>query len=397
MVRKIIFLLTMFMVMFSSIFAASILGPSIQIVQSSISPDPVKPGNDLTLKFDILNLGDENSQDVSINMKSSEVFYFKDSDFNKENFAICGGCSYDATYYFSVKSGVSSGIYPITFDVFHDGGQITTQTINVKVEGVPDILIVNDNLNEKKLYPSEEFNLVFNLENFGTGIAKNIKVSSDFGSIIKVGTSVDYIDELGINDKNEIINKFKIDENLDPGLYQIPFMIEFEDDFGSSYSKDYTIGIEILNKAKINIQYLKLGDYQVNLFKDVEINGMIENIGFGEAQNVYVEVETDLEGFKKSFVGLLISLVIDSISVSIDICLSFIDSNSSSTSFIKSFSYDCSFCRIFFNFENPVSFLVFNTYKDFFKDFISYSSNNRRKRGLVIFFTLSLNCSTFLT
>ncbi len=293
------------MVMVSSVSAGDVLGSNIQIVQSSISPDPVKPGNDLTVKFDVINTGDEYSSGVSIDLETNSVFSFKDSDFNKVDFAICGGCSYDATYYFTVKSNVVSGIYPITYNVNYDNGKTTTQTINVKVEGVPDILIVEDNLNSKKLYPSEEFDLNFNLENLGTGIAKNIKVSSDFKSIIKVGNNVDFIEKLEINKKQGLVNSFRIDENLNPGLYQIPFTIEFEDESGNSYVKTYMVGVEILNKALINIQYLKLSDYQINLFKEVTITGMIENIGYGEASNVYVEVETDLTGFKKSFVGAL--------------------------------------------------------------------------------------------
>jgi len=304
MIKKIMIILSLIMLMFSNSFAAE-LGPNLQIVESNINPNPVKPGNDLTIGVNILNSGNLMSNDVSIDVQLSDIFYFKESNLDKNEVNICGGCSYDASFYFSVKSNVKSGVYPITFNINHDNNQISTQTINVKVEGIPDIIIIEDNLHGQKLYASQEFELGLDLKNFGTSLSKNIKIKSSSESISKIGTNVNFINELDVGNKRTVINTFKIDENLNPGLYQIPFTIEFEDEFGNGYSNEYTIGVEILNKAEINIQYLKISEYQVNLFKSFEINGMIENIGFGEAKNVFIEVETPLEGFKKSFVGAL--------------------------------------------------------------------------------------------
>ncbi len=281
------------------------LGPSLGITTSNLDPNVVEPGNDLTVDFNILNSGDEMSRDVKIEVEENDVFFFKEKYLSNDLKYICAGCSYDATYYFTVKPNIVSGIYPITFDIIHDDNQITTQTINVKVQGIPDLIINKDNLEGKKLYPSEEFNLEITLNNVGTSNAKNIKVTSSMPSIIKVGSDTDYINNIKINEEKVISNKFKIDENLDPGLYQIPFTITFEDDFGNSYTKTINVGVEVLNSAQLDIQYLKLNSYSLNLFKEFEISGMIENIGYGEAKNIYVTAQTDLEGFKKSFVGTL--------------------------------------------------------------------------------------------
>jgi len=304
MIKKIILILTLSIVMFGTLFADT-TSPNLQIVQSNVNPDPVKPGNDLTIDLNILNIGDEISKEVSINIDSNNIFFLKDNYLSNNLKSICSGCSYDATYYFSVKKNVTSGIYPITFYIKHDKNQISTQVINVKVEGIPDLIISKDNLENKKLFPTEEFNLELELKNVGTSDAKNIKISSNLNSIIKIGSDSTYIKELKLNDKTKVITKFKIDENLNPGLYEIPFTINFEDDFGNKHTKVINIGVEILNKAQLDIQYLKLNTYTVNIFKNIEIDGMIENVGYGEAKNIYVEANVDLEGFKKSFIGTL--------------------------------------------------------------------------------------------
>jgi len=305
MIKKIVFILTMSLVFMGSIFATTQLGPSLQIVPSNISSGIVKPGNDLTVKFNVNNVGNLPSKDVEISLKNNDIFLFKGSDKIDQNFYICPGCSFDATYYFTVKSGVNSGVYPLTFNIKHDTNQVEIQTINVNIQGVPDLIISSDNLDGKKLYASNEFDLDFDILNVGTGIAKNIKIISNSASILNVGSSLDYFNNVGVDSSKKITNRFKVDENLNPGLYNLPFTITFEDEVGKKYSVNYNLGVEILNKANIDIQYLKLSNYQVNLFSDIQVNGMVENIGYGKAKNVVVTAKTDLSGYTKSFVGKL--------------------------------------------------------------------------------------------
>ncbi|MCA9496607.1 MAG: hypothetical protein KC589_06690 [Nanoarchaeota archaeon] len=294
-------LLTIFSI--NSSFALTTIGPNIQIVKNEITPEPVEPGNDITLKVMITNSGDELADNVNIVPEIESPFYFKKSDFNKQDFSICGGCSYDATYYLSVNSDTISGTYPINFQIDYETGIRKEETILVKVIGVPDIMINYDK--EEIHYPEENFELNLNLDNIGTGNARNIKITSLSEDFLLSGTQTKTVDILNADSQKEIKLSFQTNSNLNSGLYKIPFEITYLDELGNELKKEYDISINIKDTSSITLQNLKVEDYQTNIFDEIIITGIIENNGEGKAENVYAYVETDLEGYKKSFVGSL--------------------------------------------------------------------------------------------
>ena len=287
----------------NSSFASDTIGPNIQIVKNEITPEPVEPGNDITLKIMITNSGNELADNVNIIPQISSPFYFKKSDLNNQNIAICGGCSYDATYYLSVNSDTISGIYPIIFQVEYELGLIKEETILVKVIGIPDIMINYDK--EEIHYPEENFKLNLILDNLGTGNARNIKITSLSEDFLLSGTQTKTIDILNANKKKEIELNFQTNSNLNSGLYKIPFEITYLDELGNELKKEYDLSINIKETSSITLQNLKIENYQTNIFDEIIITGIIENNGDGKAENVYAYIKTDLDGYNKSFVGSL--------------------------------------------------------------------------------------------
>jgi len=287
----------------NSSFALDTIGANIQIVKNEITPEPVEPGNDITLKVMITNSGDTIAENINVIPEINSPLYLKNSDFKKENFAICGGCSYDATYYLGVNSNTISGTYPINFKIEYGSNLIKEETILVKVIGIPDIII--DYNKEEIHYPNDNFELNLLFENIGTGNAKNIKVTSLSDSFLLIGSQTKIIDILNTNNKNELNLNFQISPTLDSGLYKLPFEITYLNELGEKFSKEYEISINIKESSSITLQNLKIEDYQTKIFDEIIITGIIENNGEGKAENVYAYVETNLEGYKKSFVGSL--------------------------------------------------------------------------------------------
>jgi hypothetical protein len=305
MVRKttpiMIFILMFFSI--NSSFALDTIGPNIQIVKNEIIPEPVEPGNDITLKVMITNSGDEIAQNININPQISSPFYFKKSDFNKQDFAICGGCSYDATYYLSVNSDTISGTYPLIFEIEYENGLKKEETILVKVIGVPDIVI--DYNKEEIQYPNENFEIKLSIDNIGTGNARNIKINSLSEDFLLVGTQTKIVDRLDADTQKNIELTFQSNSNLNSGLYKIPFEITYLDELGNELTKEYSVSINIKDTSSLVLQNLKVENYQTNIFDEIIITGIVENNGEGKAENVYAYIETDLEGYDKSFIGSL--------------------------------------------------------------------------------------------
>src|SRR3989339_1266347 len=112
---KIMLILTLILSLILStntVIASDITLSNIQIVKTEVTPEPVEPGNDIVLKVMIINSGNTMAENINIMPDVSYPLYFKKSDFNKVDFSICGGCSYEATYYIVVDSNTKSGIYP---------------------------------------------------------------------------------------------------------------------------------------------------------------------------------------------------------------------------------------------------------------------------------------------
>lgn len=297
----IMFILLIFSI--NSSFALDTIGPNVQIVKNEITPEPVEPGNDITLKVMITNSGNEMAENININPQINSPFYFKKSDFNKQDFAICGGCSYDATYYLSVNSDTISGTYPIIFEIEYENGIKKEETILVKVIGVPDIVINYDK--QEIQYPNENFEMELILNNIGTGNARNIKITSLSEDFLLSGTQTKTIDILNAKNKKEIKLNFQTNSNLNSELYKIPFEITYLDELGNELTKEYSISVNIKDTSSLVLQNLKVENYQTNIFDEILITGIIENNGEGKAENVYAYVETDLEGYDKSFIGSL--------------------------------------------------------------------------------------------
>lgn len=306
MVKKIILLTLLILIStlgINSSFALTTTGPNIQIVKNEVSPEPVEPGNDFTLKVMITNSGDEMAEDVNVIPEVGSPFYFKKSDFNKEDFAICGGCSYEATYYLSVNSDTISGTYPINFDIEYGNDIIKKETILVRVIGVPDIIINYDN--EEVHYPDDKFKINLEFDNIGTGNARNLKINSISDEFFLRGSQTKVIDYLNADVISNLELNLQADSNLDSRIYKLPFEISYLDELGNEFTKKYDISIGIRDLSEVILQNLKVEDYRSELFDEILITGIIENNGYGKAENVYAYVETDLEGYKKSFVGTL--------------------------------------------------------------------------------------------
>ncbi len=194
-------------------------------------------------------------------------------------------------------------LHKINFQIEYETGLIKEETILVKVIGVPDIII--DYSNEEIHYPEDSFELNLVLDNIGTGNAKNIKLTSLSNDFFLTGTQTKIVNELKADKNQELKLNFQTSSNIDSGLYKIPFEITYLDELGNELKKEYDLSINIKDSAKITLQNLKVQDYQTNIFDEIIITGIIENNGNGKAENVYAYIETDLEGYKKSFVGSL--------------------------------------------------------------------------------------------
>ncbi len=167
----------------------SIIAPAnaeLEIAPDQISPQPVEPGQDLTVSVrlenefsDIENVELEILPDSPIKLKNENDRIIDEGGIIKYGAVV-------ETYLLHVDPIAASGAYEIEFRARWsiDGQQReTNKTFRVMVRGLPQLVISNITVNPERISPKDKFDLTFSVSNAGTGIAREIQVSAATSSL----------------------------------------------------------------------------------------------------------------------------------------------------------------------------------------------------------------------
>ncbi len=280
--------------------------PYLKAVAEDISPEPAQPGQDVTVKILLTNEGGDEAKNVSLKLNASYPFFVKtESNSFKNNINLGVGSSIDNTYYLVIDANAKSGLYPLNYEIYRDGIVIKpSSTINIKIVGKPDLILKTKQL-KSNVSSGDVFSFDFNVENIGTGVARDIKVIPQSSDIMMLGSNINLINEINPDKTVSFISKFIVKESLKPDTYRFPIKLEYVDEQGKSYTTSFDVGINILKRADIDFQSLKITPSFPTIVDQVHMEGMIENTGTGDAESVVVELVTPENRTYKAFIGQL--------------------------------------------------------------------------------------------
>ena len=280
--------------------------PYLRVIAEGVSPEPVEPGQDATVKIRLINEGGETAEDVSLKLNAAYPFFVKTESNNFENKrTLCAGCSIDNVYYLVVDANAKSGLYPLDFEIYI-GDEIIkpSDTISIKVVGRPDIILETGPI-EANVSSGDRFTISFDTRNIGTGIARNIKIIPQSDKILMLGSNINLIDKISPDDAVSFSSEFIVKESLEPDTYKFPVKLEYADEQGNNYEVSFDVGVNVLNRAGIDFQSIKITPTAPTLTDEVHMEGIIENTGTGDADKVVVELITSKGKTYKAFIGQL--------------------------------------------------------------------------------------------
>jgi len=280
--------------------------PYLRFTVEEVTPEPVEPGQDLVVKLRLSNDGGKVAEDVSLKLNAEFPFFVKTESNNFEDKkTLCVGCSISNTYYLIVDANAKSGLYPLTVDIYSGSMLITpSETINIKIVGKPDIVLRTDAI-AANVSPGDMFVVPFDAKNIGTGIARNIKITPQSDSFLMLGSNINLLNELLPEQTISFSSEFMVKESLSPDTYKFPVKLDYVDEQGNSHTTSFDIGINVLNRADLSIQSIKIKPIMPTQLDDVHMDGIIENTGKGNADKVTVELTTAEGKTYKSFIGQL--------------------------------------------------------------------------------------------
>ncbi|MFQ5475323.1 MAG: COG1361 S-layer family protein, partial [Candidatus Nanoarchaeia archaeon] len=153
--------------------------------------------------------------------------------------------------------------------------------------------------------PNSEFSVTLNVRNEGEGVARNIKLVSSSRDFLLKGTDIVSIEEIQSGALREIALTFLAGSSVEKGVYSLPINIQYEDHDGTVHETTQKISVKVIDKAKLSIKDVKIEPSKIRPGDDITVQVRIENVGDGDANNIKMTLESEIEGSKESYIGRL--------------------------------------------------------------------------------------------
>ncbi|NJD54107.1 MAG: hypothetical protein FIB07_14725 [Candidatus Methanoperedens sp.] len=290
------------------IFIINPVNAELEVVLDSLSPQPVEPGQDFVLS---VTLSNENSDvsDVALTILPDSYIILKNE--NDRVTTIGNIIKYGAfakTYRLHADSNAVSGSYEIDLSArWLNNGQlrISNKTISVIVRGMPQLAISNITIAPEPISPLDTFDLAFVVSNRGTGIARDVTISTVTEGLpfVTVGTNTEVIKTLVRDEENQLGFRIMVKDKADISSYSLPIKMEYKDENGTNISSQSMVGVKVLGRAKLSIANIKTEPQNPSQGEHFTVTMRIENSGTGDAKSAKITFITPLEGNKTAFLG----------------------------------------------------------------------------------------------
>jgi hypothetical protein len=291
------------------IFIITPANAELGIVLDQLSPQPVEPGQDLTLSVrlenefsDIENVRLEIIPDSPIKLKNEN-----DRIIDEGRIIKYGAVA--ETYLLHVDPLAASGSYDIEFRArWFSGNNMlseTNKTFKVMVRGAPQLMISNITINPERISPKDKFDITFSVSNDGTGTARDVQVSAVTGGLpfVPVDADTKNIKRLESGESIQLGYAIQVKDKTEISSYSIPIIMDYKDENGENQSSKSFVGVRVLGKAELAISDIKIEPQNPVEGDLVTVTMRIENSGTGEAKSAKVSLDAPFIGTRTAFLG----------------------------------------------------------------------------------------------
>ncbi len=125
---------------FVLIFTQAVFASVPDILVTSIDPQPVDPGKDVTIDVTLFNkVTTQDTGDFSVTFQHAFPVVLKSSTNDWSAVSLCSGCKVANKYFLSIDPSAVSGTYPVYF-IARQGGVESREQVDIKVQGRPSVI-----------------------------------------------------------------------------------------------------------------------------------------------------------------------------------------------------------------------------------------------------------------
>lgn len=252
----------------SVVWASAYNTPSIQATLISQEPDPVEPGEILTLRFKIENEGMESSQDaiIKLGLKYPFTIYGDKAEKNigKLQASSTGADAVIVEFKVKVDEQAVEGATPV--DLYVQQGETSTAYTNnefeINIRSRNALLSITSIASEpEQIAPGEAATIDIALKNNAKSLFREIHFRLDLSSSTLPlapyqSSSEQSIPQLASNYQQSFQFKLIAEPDAASGLYKVPVTLSYYDEFGTAYTVSDVLAVIIGEKPKMQV-YLK--------------------------------------------------------------------------------------------------------------------------------------------
>lgn len=264
----------------------------------TVSPTTLKPGISGTLSFTVANTGNYSISGIDLYPSGYRMVFFSD----KVNIGSLGpGASTVVTVPFRVDSAAAAGVYNIQLTAYWvdpvGGSGYKSFSVPVTVSSAITFQISSISYNNSNIHPGDSFTVNAVITATG-GTAKNARLSGASTNFTLSGSSQITLGDMAKDQDKTVSIPFAADNRLDPGLYNIPLAVSYEDELGASQTAALSIGPVILYKSTVFFNIVaKPAAAQVLPGQRMRIDVNLTNLGSEDAKSVRVSLFSNSTNF----------------------------------------------------------------------------------------------------
>ncbi|MFB6089071.1 MAG: COG1361 S-layer family protein [Candidatus Aenigmatarchaeota archaeon] len=290
------FMLFLFIFTFSTVSASTYDTMWMDLVLVRTEPAPLETGEYANVWVKLINKGDKIAENTTIELIPEFPFKADPDEELVKNFGDIQPLEeYRTDFQIRIDQNAVQGENELKFKIRHDD-LVITKYLDVEVRTDDTALIVeNVSLDSETIAPSKTEEVEIKLKNLADAYLKNIDVSLDLSSedipLITIGSStVKRIQKIGPGKSASVKFDLKASASADQKAYKVPINIEFENDAGTSFSKEEYTGIIIGGEPELEINLAKIdgGFFKAGTTKEISIS--LINRGLSSAKFVNMEL-----------------------------------------------------------------------------------------------------------
>lgn len=274
----------------------------------------VNAGEKSTYTVEMKNVSSMAARMIRVTLKGDHPFRSDITTLSKTVTYLNPNNTAEAVFNVEVSPTADSRIYEfeVVFDYYnyYDQTYSSTEKAYVKVTNnniEPIIALMGTTNTDNTINPGQPNAVVLNLKNTGTISAKDMRINisgfSNQGVILYNDVDTKSLQELRAGNTELVYFNIVSGKDVGTGTFPLSVNLSYIDDFGGSYTKDFTVYLNLAGaediEAELHIDELKYPD-QISANKDFTVTFDVLNTGQSTLKNVEVNYNYPQEFIAKS-------------------------------------------------------------------------------------------------